>query len=364
MAAEPVAGHQRARLAADGAERGPAGGHCGPHRRLVRSASATAPDRRWASRSGRRRASRRRNSSFCARRQSRGFRSGCAREVREFSSRPGRPTTRVPACCPTHFPQRRDDRRRAAVNPADRPQRGVNEQGLAGPHPELTQVGDEPLTTHGQAAGLIANGQARSSRVRLQPLLPGGPALGGPAAGRSRGGLRDRLVEPGLDGSAHARRRTGLRAGSARPTRPGSRSPLRSSSASGRTARPRRARPARHLVTPHPPVVGDRDVRVRALQQGTKRARVVPPGREEHRWSVRSHRSNMSVRAPSLTCWNSWMISSARSAPLGRPRGCDRAERLPGGGADLPAGHVVGQWQHRRQPGRDGRARSSGSPAR
>ena len=40
------------------------------------------------------------------------------------------------------------------------------------------------------------------------------------------------------------------------------------------------------------------------------------------------------------------------SAPLGRERGGDRAERLPGGGADLPAGHVVGQRQQRGQPGR------------
>ena len=61
----------------------------------------------------------------------------------------------------------------------------------------------------------------------------------------------------------------------------------------------------------------------------------------------------MSVSAPSLTCWNSWMMSSARSAPLAGQRGGDRAERLPGGGADLPPGHVVGQRQQRGQPRRD-----------
>ena len=294
------------------------------------------------------------------------IRARCTREVLEFSSVPVGTTT---------FPSGPTASRSAATtagappcHPAERPERGVHEQGLARLDAKPAQVADEPLLRHRRADGPRSShwSRLRMACPTLRLSLPCRPALGGPARAAA---VAPRPV-PARRARARrwraCRRRSGRRAGSARRSLPASRSPPRSASASGRTARPPRARPGPVTAVPAQPASSRSRRCARRCPAAGRRAGAGRRARARRTAAGRSgsHRSNMSSSAPSLTCWNSWMMQqrqvspSAGSAAPTAPNACLAAALISRPGTSLASG------MQRGQPGRDARPRRPGSPAR
>ena len=107
---------------------------------------------------------------------------------------------------------------------------------------------------------------------------------------------------------------------------------------------------ASHLVTAQPPVVRDAEVRVRALEQGADRPRVLPPRREEHSLVRRVVQVEHVGQGAELDVLE--LVDDQQRQVRAARRECrgDRAERLPGGGADSRPGTSLASGISTRSP--------------
>src|SRR5580692_7034814 len=141
--------------------------------------------------------------------------------------------------------------------------------------------GSIPSLRRGRTDLIVTLAWLRMAYLRLPLSLPCLPAPGSPSFRGRRRRVRYPLPEPRFDGGAHAfdeagaERRQRARSCQCLDRLRGHRPPP-----GEQLGRRERVGPRFH-VAPHPPVVSDGDVRVRALQQGAERPRVLPPGSEE-----------------------------------------------------------------------------------